>query len=231
MEVTTTQRPPAPAELEAAVKEFDRLDNEIATLEEQLKELKAQRKQIGEHDIHVLVDGELLDTGCTFSDGSQYTFEQKVHASVTEANKVAARQWLEDKSADAMYKRYIILSLGKNSKEQAAAIRKLLAQVLPQYEIGIRVGQAPLSLVDAVRQLLDSAGLTPAVTVTEEVELPGPTLTSFVKKSLKAGVALPDCFGVYAPYIAVRTREPGDWCEHGVNKSTNHCADCDGDPR
>jgi hypothetical protein len=220
----------APKELEDAIRNLDDVENQISTLKEQLSGLYAERKELGEKIIPDLVEGEHLDNGVTLSDGREYTFERQYECGIAEKHKDEAHGWLAAHNADTILKRQLIIEFPKDSARVAATIKTMIARILPQYEIGLKVGQAPLALVDAVRQILESAGVTPTVTISEKTLLPGPTLTSFVKKSVKAGVNLPDCFGVYAPLRAIpvpatvtRVR-----CEkHGITHDANvMCVEC-----
>jgi hypothetical protein len=196
-----TSRPRASAQLEATLEEFATLEDEIATLDEQLKEKKARAKYLGENVVVELVETEHLDHGCILSDGREFTFERTLRCGITKDNKAAAFEYLESKGADTMLRRYLTLSFGKDSKKQVALVKTMLARVLPQFEVGIKVGTAPEELVTALREILKAAALN--IEIEEVTELPGATLTAFVKKELKAGRSLPEAFGVYAPLRAI----------------------------
>jgi hypothetical protein len=204
-----SDRPVATSELEATITEFNALEDEIATLEEALKEKKARAKYLGENVMVEQVqdiDGA-LDRGVTLSDGTAWRFEKDLKCGIPTKRKPEAFSWLATKNADGMLRRYIIVAFPKDSARLAANLKTAIARLLPQYEIGVRVGRAPDELADAIKKIAEAAGLLPTVTITEELELPGPTLTSFVKKQLAAGQNLPECFGVYAPLRAHRIEE------------------------
>lgn len=195
-------RPLASKALEATLTEFVQLENEIATLDEELKAKKARAKYLGENVMVEQVEPEMLTDGCRLRDGTEWTFKRDVKCGIPKDRKPEAFSWLAQKNADAMLKRYIVISFPKDSAKMVAAFKTMLARVLPQHQIGLRVGEAPDLLVDSVKVMLTEAGLLPVVTVDEEYELPGSTLSSFVKKQLALGQNLPECFGVYAPLRA-----------------------------
>jgi hypothetical protein len=204
-------RPVASVGLEGAILSFIELNNQIDTLEEQLKDLKALRKQIGEVDLTMLVQQDgVRQSGVTLSDGTEYTFDYKMTCGIKTADKPAAFQWLAEHKADGMIKRRLVLVFGKNATAQVAEARKLLARILPEYEIGIKVGKAPLELVDALRTMLVAAGLW-NVEIEEEDHIEGATLAAFARKCLVTGVNLPAEFGVYAPIIPTKVQpSPAD---------------------
>jgi hypothetical protein len=76
-------------------------------------------------------------------------------------------------------------------------VRTMIARVLPQFEIGVKVGRAPDGLRGAIATIIAEAGLN--ITMEESLELPGATMAAFVRKELAAGRGLPDAFGVYRP--------------------------------
>jgi hypothetical protein len=198
---TDAKRPLASPLLEATLLEFAALEDEVSTLEETLKEKKARAKYLGENVVVELVDAEHLNDGCRLTDGREFVFERNVRCGIPVDKKPLAFQYLEEKGADTMLKRYLTLSFGKDSKRQVALVKTMLARVLPQYEVGIKVGLAPDSIVEALKEILRAADLN--IEIEETLELPGSTLSAFVKKELKAGRSLPEAFGVYAPLRAV----------------------------
>jgi hypothetical protein len=193
-------RPLASAALQAAIVEFQQLDDEVNTLQEILSQKKDRRKTLGEIDITDLVQQEDLHlSGCRLDDDTEYTFERDVKCGIKNEHKPEAFGWLAERNVDHMLKHHIVISFPKDSVESAKKVRALIAQILPQYQIGIKVGDAPEALVGAVTQILQDADLLPAVKVTTEQELPGATLSAFVKKCLVAGITMPAAFGVFAP--------------------------------
>lgn len=199
------QRPRGSAALAAKMQELEELTNHIDTLTEQLSELKARRKTLGEDEItEQVTEDEVQHSGVVFEDGSEWTFEREVRCGILKEERPAAYEWLRTHRSDWMLKRYLILSFGKDSADAVAKVREMIAQVLPQYEIGLKIGRAPETLVDAVREILTKADLLPRVKMTEELELPGATLASFARKCVTAGITLPPSFGIYAPLKPVR---------------------------
>lgn len=198
-------RPAASPLLAAAITEFLRLENEILNDEEALKDKKDRAKLLGEHTITELVtEQECHVTGVSLPDGTEWSFDRDVHCSIRKDDKDAAFSWLRRHNADGMLKRHLVISFPKEAADLAAKARSLIANLLPQYQIGIKVGEAPDGLANAVGEVLTAAGLLPTVTLSEELELPGATLAAFVKRSLKAGINLPAEFGVYAPLRPVQ---------------------------
>jgi hypothetical protein len=200
----TILRPLASPALEETMKEFAALEDEIATLSEALSEKKARAKYLGENvmvEQVAEIDGALLD-GIRLSDGSEWTFERDIKCGIPTARRQEAYNWLAAKKADAMLKREIVISFGKDSAVHVANFRRQFATILPQYEIGIKIGKAPETLVAAVEEILTKAGLLPGVKLEERLTHDGSTLSSFVTKQIKGGHNVPECFGVYAPLRA-----------------------------
>jgi hypothetical protein len=193
----TRLRPEATPELEQAIRDFEAAENLAATLDEQAKEARANAKYLGETVLVALVGPDQLNDGVRLTDGSEYVFEQKLKCSVAEGMKTQAYEYLEEKKAGGLLRRYLTLSFGKDSAEQVKVLRQMLARVLPSYEIGVKVGKAPESLRQAVATIIAEAGLN--IEVTESVELPGATMAAFVRKELKSGREVPPAFGVYNP--------------------------------
>lgn len=195
-------RPAASPEVEQKIREFQFFDNRVAELEEELSDMKARRKYIGEHEMVELVEPDVMETGVRLSDGSEWAFHQEYECGIRSDDKPTAYQYLREHDGAGMLKSKITISFGKDSQRMVREFKALLARLLPQYEVSVRVGTAPDTLPGAILQLLEYAGLTPFATVEEVTELPGATLRSWVIKQLKLGQSLPACFGVYAPLRA-----------------------------
>jgi len=213
-----TDRPKASPELEATLLEFATLEDEIATLTEVLGEKKARAKYLGENVVVELVETEHLNEGCVLSDGREFTFERDYKASVTKANQPAAFEFLEAHNADGLLRRFLTLSFGKDSTAQIKLFRSMIARIFPQYEVGLKIGNAPETIVTALTALLREANLN--IKIEESTELPGATLMAFVRKEIKAGRSLPECFGVYAPLRAIpviRAEEPMEATDLDLN--------------
>lgn len=197
-------RPTASLELEACIYEYARLDAEIATLDEHLKQLKDRRKTLAEVEITDLATHEAVyASGVTLPTGEEYTFEERLTCSIKNDDRDVAHAHLEKMNVGHLLKRHLILSFPKDSVESAKIVKSMIARVLPEYQVGIKVGAAPDGLVGAITEILTSAGLLPTITLTDATELPGATLRAFVKKCLVAGISLPPEFGVYAPLVPV----------------------------
>ncbi len=175
--MTSPPRPLASKALEDDILLFLALDNQINTIEEQLKDLKAQRKVVGEDDItNEAKETEVVSSGVRLSDGTEFVFEEKLSCGIKVEDRAAAYAWLEAHMVGHLLKRRVTIQLGNDSAELAAWLVQKL--------------EATPSLSE--------------LPVTIERELPGSTLTAFVKKCQKAGVNLPPAFNVYAPLKPVR---------------------------
>lgn len=185
----------------AKLQEIWQLQDEVANDEEALKNKKALLALAEEHDLGELLTERELTNGVRLADGREFTFERKLHCGVNKDQRDAAYAYLDEAGADAMLKRTLSISLGRDSKSAGDLLRIAVAAILPQYEVSVRAGKAPELLVAALKQILKDAGLT--AEVEESLELPGASLRSWVAKRLKLGQPVPDCFGVYAPMKAV----------------------------
>lgn len=129
-----------------------------------------------------------------------YTIERKLYATVKNDDKRTAHLWLEEQGHGAMLKRYFTIGIGSNSAENAAKLKTMVAKLYPQYEVSVRLGDAPATLRDALKTIIAEAGLG-TLEIEEATELPGPTMTKFVRKQLALGKPLPDFFNVHAPFV------------------------------
>ncbi len=145
---------------------------------------------------------ELRESGIRLSDGAEYTFEMKVKCSVKTSDRPALYRYMASENADALMRRFIILDLGKDSKKLSAQVKYLLAKMLPQHEISVKVGSAPDDVRVAVETLLREAGLLPSITITETQQLPGASMAAWVRKQLRLGKTVPEFFNVFAPLRA-----------------------------
>jgi hypothetical protein len=195
-------RPLATPEQEATIRQFQAIDSHVEYLEGLLSNAKALRKYVGENEMIEAIPPEVRDTGLELSDGSEWTFEQKYQCSIENANKPAAFEFLKRIGQEGMLKRTITISFGKEADAQIQLFRELCADVLPQYEVSVRVGKVIDSLPAAIREILSYAGLSPTITMEESEDLPGATMRAWVLKQLKLGKPLPDAFTVYAPLVA-----------------------------
>lgn len=189
-----------PAQL-AKLEEIWKLQDEVANDEEALKNKKALLALAEEHDLGELLTERELTNGVRLADGREFTFERKMHCGVNKDQRDAAYAFLDEAGADAILKRTLSISLGRDSKAAGNLLRVAVSAILPQYEVSVRAGKAPELLVAALRQILKDAGLT--AEVEETVELPGASLRSWIVKRMKLGQSVPECFGVYSPMKAI----------------------------
>jgi hypothetical protein len=209
-------RPLASPDLEAKLREFWQLDNDVLTLTEQLSQLKARRKDVGENELTTLARDEGVNkSGVRLSDGREVRFEMDLSCGIKKEDRATAHQWITTAGAGNLLKRYLVLSFGRDSFDLAARVRNMVARLLPQYDIKLVVGDDPDLLPAALTKLLEAADLAPMVTVTEETELPGATLAKFVRQALAKGTNLPAFLNVYAPLkpILVLPPPPADAAE------------------
>jgi hypothetical protein len=185
--------------LETMLMEFFRLESDINDLQDRLSELKAHRKFIAENEIVETATHDEAADGVRLQNGTEWTFEQMYHCSIRTEDKPAAFQYLTDQQQDGMLRRTITLSFGKDSAQRAADLKKLIKQMMPEYEVSLRVGSAPEKIIDALREVLKAANLDSVISMEQGYELPGATMRSWVVKNLKQGKVLPDVFTVYAP--------------------------------
>jgi hypothetical protein len=162
------------------------------------------RKYVGEHEMVEVATDEERASGVTLSDGSEWGFDHRMNCSVPASERDRAYQWLQDNGFGGLLKRSLTVSFGKESEERAKYIRGMVRALFPEYEIAIKIGTAPAQLPQAIRTIMDEAGLE--IELEDSLELPGATLRSFVTKQLKLGRPLPEFFGVYAPLLPLQLR-------------------------
>lgn len=182
---------------ELVIRSFIEVNNAVAEMEEQLSALKAQRKYLGEHEMIEVLSPEEVEQGVRLENGSEWTFEQQFNCSVKNADKPAAYDYLKEQGADDLLKHTVTISLGKNSAESSKELKALISKILPDYEVSVRVGKAPVALTAALYEIIHRAGMKADVETT--IELPGSSMRAWVVKRFKLGKEVPDCFGVYAP--------------------------------
>jgi hypothetical protein len=206
----TTTRPQASEILEAKIREFEELDNQVNTLTEQLRDLKQRRKDVSETDItNLATEEDVLHCGVMLADGTEYRFERDYKCGIDKKDQPVAFDWLTKRNLGHLLKHYITLEFPADSVESAKKIKALIYQLLPQYEIRVIAGDEPTeTLAGALTSILTAADLAPVVKVTTEQGVAGATLSKFVKKCINAGITLPLEFGAYTPLRAIRVPKP-----------------------
>lgn len=106
-------------------------------------------------------------------DGFVIGVKSSIHCNITEMNRAQAYLWLENNGAGDLIKRKLSVDLGKDQKEEADSIRKVLEE----------------------KGLLEQSTFVPSIHPL--------TLNSFVKKSLEEGENIPmDLFDVFNKKVA-----------------------------
>lgn len=207
---------PASPVLEQRLTEMFALEDEIATLEEQLKDKKGLLKTITENEIAELAEPEMFEKGVIVTVGQSpdkdlrgFRFERAHYCGIKKDDKNAAHAWIEEKGFGAMLQRVVSVSLPKDSREIALKVQNLLRQMAPHMEIRVVVDRGSERLPDLVAYVLAEVGLG-EMKIEEETVLPGPTLSSFVAKQLEAGAELPAFLNVYSPVTATPVEIPAE---------------------
>jgi hypothetical protein len=203
-------RPHASEILDAKIREFESLDNQVNTLTEQLRELKQRRKDVSEVDITTLATEEdVLHCGVTLADGTEYRFERDYHCGIDKKDQPAAFDWLTVRHMDHLLKHSITLEFPADSVESVRKVKALIYQLLPTYEVKVTAGaDLPQSLTEAIQTILVAAQLAPMVKLKHDRSIAGATLAAFVKKCINAGISLPLEFGAYTPLRAIKVPKP-----------------------
>jgi hypothetical protein len=202
-------RPSATRELETTIRNLQDAENRVALAEAALSAAKAYRQFVGEHEMTEAATAAVFEgpdprtTGVVLSDGTEWFLEQKYHCSVDPQQRPLAFETIESATKGQALKRTITLSFDKGSYERVKLVRGMIREMLPQYEISLKVGDVPDKVLAGVTGLLESVGLDEIVKVAEGEELSGATMRSWVVKQLKLGIPVPDCFQVYAPVQAL----------------------------
>lgn len=183
-----------------------KMEDEVATLEEQLKDRKAVLRNITENELAELAEPEMFEKNAVVvvgegDDARGFMLDRAYYCGIKSEDKPAAHAWLEENGHGAMLKRTVSVSLPKDSREIALKIQNLLRQLAPHMEIRVVVDRGSERLPDLVSYVLAEVGLG-EMKVEEETELAGATLTAFVTKQLEAGRTLPAFFNVYSPVRA-----------------------------
>lgn len=197
-------RPLVSPTLQAVLAEIAHRKAEILRRDEELSCLKAYTKDLEENVLTEVVGADNVQhSGVALPDGTEISFERTMHCTIRKDDRPAAYDWLNRHNVGAILKNQITISFPKDSIESARLVREMIARVLPEYQIGLRVGKAPETIIIAVREILRAAGLLDLVTIEQTQELPGATLAAFVRKSIASGITLPPFFSVYAPLLAL----------------------------
>lgn len=194
----------ADAALSTRIREAFALRDEIDTLEEQVKDKRALLKQIEENEIMELAEPEMFEKTAvvvvTEESGEErgYKLERVHYCGIKSEDRSRAHLWLEENGFGALLKRTVSVSLPKDTKALALALQNMLRTFAPHFEMRVVVERGSERLPDLVAYVLAELDAS-EMKVTEETELPGATLGSWVEKQYRSGGALPDFFNVYSP--------------------------------
>lgn len=178
---------------------IERTRDELATATENQKRAAANLANV-ENNIAIETMRTLGLTSYEFADGATIKREQKVYASITEANEAAAFDWLRKNGHGALLKTRASIEFGRNEAHLAEVLQAFCARMVPQYEIDVTFGSTPSDLIEAIRAFVQET--FPKHELAVETVVHGSTLRSFVKKQLSSGHSLPECFNVFAPQVA-----------------------------
>lgn len=113
-------------------------EQEIESLEEQVKASKARLTDIVEEDIPMLM-AELGIESFKLEDGSSITVGDEVYASIPAASKEAAFLWLEQHNFGSLIKTDVSVSFGREQLEAAVALHARLTEegLAPEISRGV----------------------------------------------------------------------------------------------
>lgn len=148
------------------------LEAEIAYMEAEVKLKQEELRILSENDLPEAMEEEGV-VEFTLEDGRKVMIATAYHASITEANEIAAFRWLRDNGFDSIIKRNIITEFGRGEDELAAKYVKWVAEHFPE------------------RSLKDKSTVHHS------------TLRAFVKERIEEGDEIPlEVFGVFVRNFA-----------------------------
>lgn len=172
-EKVTLKEKDAPDSVMVLIRRQLDLRDKVSTLEEELKNAKAELRAVQFNDLPELIQSEGIES-VELLDGSLVFLMREVHCSVTKDNFEEFRAWAKVNHVTDLLKFELSVPFkkGKKEKELFEACVKALTGVV-----------APL-------RIETSGTVHPA------------TLKAFVKARLDSGEELPNCIGLYAPFVA-----------------------------
>jgi hypothetical protein len=187
------------------VEQQSKLEDEIATAEEVLKDKKALLKAIGENDLPEAIAAfeqapdETVDI-LTTRDGKEIVTEREYHANITKENAEEAHKWLRQNGYEAAIKAQIIVQFGLKELQRSESLVTMLQKAYPGITVSVEGLENDVDLADAILLMIEKA--FPGVEVTTKYSVPGQTLKALVKKRLEGGKFIPDCISIYSPVKA-----------------------------
>ena len=142
----------------------DHLDAEarVASLEEQLTEAKAIRRDIAEKQLPDLLDeAGLGDSTINTPAGHIVKMSETIRGSIPKGNEQPAFEWLEDHDNGALIKRTFTIEFGKGDDKWADKFERDCRQRKKSLNIKRKMAVNPMSLQSFVRQQLDAGVAIP----------------------------------------------------------------------
>jgi len=113
--------------ISALARRAKQLEREIADQEDALKELKSQFRKVTEEALPEALS-ELGMTSFRMEDGSSIDIKPFYSASISEARRAEAYQWLRDRGFDDIIKNTVSVRFGRGEDELCSRLLSLLGQ-------------------------------------------------------------------------------------------------------
>ena len=135
------------------------LHKRIETSENNIKDLKKEYQRISGEVIPTMMS-EMGLAELKLQDGSHLKVSTTYRATITEANKETAFNWLRDNGLGDIIKNEILVSFGRNEDNKAASYAELARG--NGFEPIQKIGVNPMTLKALVRERLESGQDVPA---------------------------------------------------------------------
>lgn len=112
--------------LTSLVEEKLRLDIEIAELDETIKKKNKQLRKIEESDIPEIMNKAGIEKFTT-SGGTEVSIKESIRASLTEATKEKAFEWLKNNGHGAIIKTSFLINIGPDQEKEFEKLKALKA--------------------------------------------------------------------------------------------------------
>ena len=135
------------------IKEMQVIQKDIEQNEEYLKQRKKDLEQISEEAIPTM----LTEMGLTYlklADGSSVEVKTNYSATITQANKEAAFNWLRENGLGDIIKNELIVSFGRNEDNKAASYAELAKG--QGYQPTQKLKVEPMTLKALVRERIEA---------------------------------------------------------------------------
>lgn len=144
----------------ALAREQWRLEDKVADLRRQLAEAEEQLKNVAERELPNLLV-ELGIEGLPLKGGVKLELDTEVYASITQANREAAFEWLEAHEHGDIIKRQFTVSFGKEEEQFAAKFKRDLARRKRPLDTTIKRSIHPGTLNKWTREVLAAGEVIP----------------------------------------------------------------------